>query len=99
MVQEPVLKETETEQQENQCRHHWIIDPPHGATSWGQCKLCGARKEFPNSAGDALWERDPLPRSSRWGSRGPVEMTTRVADGEPAVSIGALGRDGEDEGF
>lgn len=39
-----------------QCRHHWIIDSPQGTTSWGVCKLCGARKEFPNAASDSLWE-------------------------------------------
>ena len=99
MVQEPVLKETETEQQENQCRHHWIIEPPHGATSWGECKNCGARKEFPNSAGDVLWERDPLPHSSRWGAAGPVEITTRAAGGEPSVAYVSLRPDSEDEGF
>jgi hypothetical protein len=39
-----------------QCRHHWVIDAPEGATSLGVCKLCGAKKEFPNSASDSLWE-------------------------------------------
>lgn len=39
-----------------QCRHHWVIDTPRGATSWGVCKVCGAKKEFPNSASDSLYE-------------------------------------------
>ncbi len=38
------------------CRHHWIIETPHGATSRGVCKRCGAQKRFPNAAEDALWE-------------------------------------------
>lgn len=42
-----------------QCRHHWIIESPQGATSWGVCKLCDTKKEFPNSASDSLWEGDP----------------------------------------
>jgi hypothetical protein len=39
-----------------ECRHHWLIESPHGATSWGMCKLCGARREFSNSASDAIWD-------------------------------------------
>jgi len=45
---------------EAQCRHHWLIESPHGATSMGSCKLCGAQREFRNSAGDRLWEGKPL---------------------------------------
>lgn len=39
-----------------ECRHHWLIESPHGATSWGMCKLCGERREFSNSASDAIWD-------------------------------------------
>jgi len=51
------------------CRHHWLIESPHGATSMGICKLCGAHKEFRNSAGDFLWEDEPLSElsHSQWG--------------------------------
>ena len=100
MVQGPALKENETNQQEEVgCRHHWIIEPPHGATSWGQCKICGARKEFPNSSGDFLWERDSASSSSRWGRVGPVEVATRADDGPSLAYAGVpLGRE-EDEGF
>ena len=52
-----------------QCRHHWLIECPHGPTSLGTCKLCGAQKEFPNSACNRLWEDDPLSELSR-GQRG-----------------------------
>jgi len=31
------------------CQHHWIIASPHGPTSTGRCKLCGASREFRNS--------------------------------------------------
>jgi hypothetical protein len=44
-----------------ECRHHWLIESPHGATSWGACKLCGERREFMNSATDVLWEGDGMP--------------------------------------
>jgi hypothetical protein len=49
------------------CAHHWLIESPNGAMSRGRCKLCGAEKEFPNSAEDRLWERD-IPQS-RWTGR------------------------------
>lgn len=54
---------------ETQCRHHWLIESPHGATSMGICKLCGAQKEFRNSAHGWLWEDEPLSELShgRWG--------------------------------
>jgi hypothetical protein len=55
---------------EVQCRHHWLIESPHGPTSMGNCKLCGAQREFHNSAGDRLWEDEPLSELvyERWGS-------------------------------
>lgn len=67
-----------------ECRHHWLIESPQGATSWGTCKLCGERREFMNSASDALWEGGGVP-----GSRG-----------EPVVSYGSrIGSSSDDEGF
>ena len=30
------------------CIHHWIVRPPDGATSWGECQKCGRRKRFSN---------------------------------------------------
>ncbi len=49
------------------CAHHWVIASPNGEMSLGRCKLCGAEKEFPNSAEDYLWERS-VPQS-RWTGR------------------------------
>ena len=37
------------------CAHHWVIASPDGEMSVGKCKVCGAEKEFPNSAEDYLW--------------------------------------------
>lgn len=55
---------------EPSCIHHWIIETPHGAMSWGVCKLCGAKKEFPNAAPDSLWEGNLGPGAGRWSSFG-----------------------------
>ena len=52
------------------CVHHWVIASPNGEMSAGRCKICGAEREFPNSAEDALWERD-VPQS-RWTGRGEL---------------------------
>ena len=49
------------------CSHHWVIASPNGEMSMGRCKVCGAEKEFPNSAEDYLWERS-VPQS-RWTGR------------------------------
>ena len=30
------------------CVHHWVVRPPDGSTSWGQCRKCDRRKRFSN---------------------------------------------------
>ena len=40
------------------CQHHWVIDTPNGTFSGGQCKRCGATREFRNSSEDLLWDSD-----------------------------------------
>ena len=45
--------------------HHWLIDPPQGATSLGVCARCGEQRYFENSMKESLrtkmisadWER------------------------------------------
>jgi hypothetical protein len=31
------------------CRHHWVIDPPNGVASAGECKHCGEGRLFFNA--------------------------------------------------
>jgi len=33
----------------SRCIHHWVIETASGATSKGQCKLCGSVKRFRNA--------------------------------------------------
>jgi hypothetical protein len=69
-MQTPVVEEKFQDGAEREvptCRHHWIIESPHGATSLGHCKLCGEEREFRNSAADTLWEGDPMRSISRMG--------------------------------
>lgn len=66
------------------CRHHWIIESPRGVTSKGRCKLCGAEREFRNSANDNLWEDDSLSSLSRWG--GSKSIPVPSDDDEVAAS-------------
>ncbi len=75
----------------SQCRHHWLIESPHGAVSQGRCKRCGARREFRNSAPDAMWEDDSSSDLGRWGRSAPV--TIRTDDEEMATA----GRSGTSE--
>ena len=75
------------------CRHHWIIDAPHGATSPGVCKLCGAQKEFRNSAGDFLWEDQPMSELSygQWGRSTSVEAPAGEREEEGVAVAPARG--------
>lgn len=57
------------------CQHRWVIETPHGATSRGTCKRCGATKRFPNAAQDAMWASGGL---GRWSSRRGVARPTEV---------------------
>jgi len=59
-----------------QCQHHWLIESPQGATSWGTCKHCGARREFSNAAPDAFWEGPSVPT----GQGDPIaSYSTRIS--------------------
>ncbi len=51
------------------CRHHWVIEPPNGATSRGHCKLCGVDKVFRNSSEEFSWDSDHFNLGGRRGSR------------------------------
>ena len=43
----------------SECTHHWVIDTPSGPMSRGQCKLCGAEREFKNFLDNTpYWEDD-----------------------------------------
>ena len=35
-------------QKDARCVHHWMVRPPDGENSWGQCRKCGRRKRFSN---------------------------------------------------
>ena len=60
------------------CQHHWIIETPHGATSRGQCKRCGAAKRFPNAAEDALlWGSGSA--MGRWSSNRQLSKPRKIA--------------------
>jgi hypothetical protein len=80
LVEEKVFQEGA--EGEPVCRHHWVIESPHGATSHGICKICGEERDFQNSASDTLWEGDPMRSISRMGggSRPVVREKAPVAD-------------------
>lgn len=84
------VQQTSEATTETQCRHHWLIESPHGATSMGMCKLCGAQKEFRNSAQDFLWEDEPLSELShgRWG-RSHDFRAPKADSSDDGVSVAA----------
>ena len=61
------------------CRHHWIIESPHGPTSQGVCKLCGAVRDFINYVPDMRWG-DEI--SALLGVQGKQEAVTSENDPE-----------------
>jgi hypothetical protein len=63
------------------CRHHWVIESPHGATSLGRCKRCSEVREFRNSAVDTLWEGDPMASISKMGGGANRPVVSGVAAG------------------
>ncbi len=87
-MSEVAVKQASEATAEPQCRHHWLIESPHGAISMGICKLCGDQKEFRNSAHDILWEDEPLSELShgRWG-RSRDFRAPRSGGGDEDVSV------------
>jgi len=65
---------------ERQCRHYWVIESPHGATSKGVCKLCGASREFLNAAPSAYWEDDSGSDLGRWSHRSTAVRVSSEED-------------------
>jgi hypothetical protein len=89
---EVAVSTLEQEVMEPTCRHHWLIESPHGATSMGVCKLCGSQKEFRNSAGDFLWEDEPMSELAygQWGrSRSISAPAGRREEEGVAVAAGS----------
>jgi len=73
-----------------QCRHHWLIESAHGATSRGLCKICGSVRDFRNSLSEGYyWEGASEPDLGRWGHRSvPVSVSL---DDEDEMSVAPRG--------
>ena len=84
-MQVPAVEEQiETQEDEApQCRHHWVIESPQGATSTGRCKLCNEVREFRNSAVDTLWEGDPMASISKMGGGANRPVVSAASKGNP----------------
>jgi hypothetical protein len=82
-MQTPVIERIEGLVQDEVpvCRHHWLIESPHGATSMGRCKACGEVREFRNSAADTLWEGDPMASISKMGGARSRPVVAEVSPG------------------
>jgi len=37
------------------CRHHWVIEPPNGPFSRGECRVCREVRQFKNSIDAVIW--------------------------------------------
>ncbi len=45
----------EATQQQSECQHHWVVDPPAGPVSTGGCRSCGEERDFPNYIQGGPW--------------------------------------------
>lgn len=73
------------------CRHHWIIESPHGALSNGRCKVCGEERQFRNSANDYIWDDDSSSGYGR-GSLTGVRSSTKLLDDDEMTASPGSGR-------
>jgi hypothetical protein len=55
-----VKEKTVEKPAEDECHHFWVIEVANGPKSRGQCKYCGATKEFYNAFPDF----NPMRRSA-----------------------------------
>ena len=81
-----------------ECRHHWRIASPNGATSRGVCKRCGAEREFPNSTNESVWDNDHGEGGlSRWRRKNANQDIAVTHEPErPRASLrDLLGRDAD----
>ena len=61
------------------CQHRWVIETPHGATSRGLCRRCGATKRFPNAPEQPMWGGF-AGASSRFGKKKNNPQEFRLSD-------------------
>ena len=71
--------EADAPAQTDECRHHWIIESPHGALSDGRCKVCGEEREFRNSANDYIWDDESSSSGARYGGLGRAHPSPKAA--------------------
>jgi hypothetical protein len=48
-MSDKVQEKLKAQPQKEPCRHYWVIEVANGPVSRGQCKYCGAGKEFSNT--------------------------------------------------
>ena len=73
-TKERVLTVNQTDRQEVDCRHHWIIELPDGPTSPGECKFCCVTREFPNTIEGAIDEKFQRVIASMTTGYPPLEL-------------------------
>ena len=74
---EQIATKGRPKQRARKCLHHWMVETPHGVTSRGLCKRCGASKRFPNAAADLLAESRANAKG-RWANNQRVSKPTEI---------------------
>lgn len=57
-LMEKPIPVVDKEQAQVTCIHHWLIEPPEGPVSKGECLKCGDKQEFGNYFGHSMWESE-----------------------------------------
>jgi hypothetical protein len=87
--------EADAPAQMDECRHHWIIESPHGALSGGRCKICGEEREFRNSGSDYIWDDDSSSSGSRYGGMVRAQPSPKVSTEDDDGMAASGSRSGE----
>jgi len=69
------------------CKHYWDIDRATAQVSRGTCKLCGARKQFPNYLSDCIAGPD-ADRYQEWLSKQEWQDMLATPDSAIVLEVG-----------
>jgi|GEM_PF-1490375 hypothetical protein len=71
------------------CKHYWDIDRATAQVSRGTCKLCGARKQFPNYLSDCIAGPD-ADRYQEWLSKQEWQDMLATPDSAIVLEVGGV---------
>ena len=71
------------QENDSECRHHWLIDVAGGPKSRGVCRICGAERLFKNALDSAEWDNS----DSTYASAPRVTVAAVSSDDDSADEL------------